>query len=85
MSLRNEKEGVSPTVYDSKDASSLETASIDSGEKPVFDTAGTSHEFYKPIASYEGIHRWDPDFKWSAPEETKLIKRVRCISSQLNR
>jgi hypothetical protein len=32
--------------------------------------------YYKPIDSYEGIHRWDPDFEWEEWEEKKIIRKV---------
>lgn len=31
---------------------------------------------YKPIPTYEGIHRWDPDFEWDEKEEKKLVRKV---------
>lgn len=34
-------------------------------------------DFYKPIDTYEGIHRYDPDFQWEAKEEKKLVRKVR--------
>ncbi|KAL1990178.1 hypothetical protein VTN49DRAFT_6017 [Thermomyces lanuginosus] len=32
--------------------------------------------FYKPIDSYEGIHRWDPDFEWEEWEERKIVRKI---------
>lgn len=32
--------------------------------------------FYKPIDTYEGIHRWDPDFEWDEKEEKRLVRKV---------
>jgi hypothetical protein len=32
--------------------------------------------YYKPIDTYEGIHRWDPEFEWEEWEEKKVIRRV---------
>lgn len=32
--------------------------------------------YYKPIDSYEGLHRWDPDFEWEEWEETRLVRKV---------
>lgn len=31
---------------------------------------------WKPLDSYEGAHRYDPDFEWDADEEKKLVRRV---------
>ncbi|KAL4893685.1 major facilitator superfamily domain-containing protein [Aspergillus ambiguus] len=32
--------------------------------------------FYRPIDSYEGIHRWDPEFDWSEKEEQKIVRKI---------
>jgi hypothetical protein len=68
-------------VYDdTKDASSLESRSDRSptgGE--VFDTAGLE-DLYKPIPTYEGIHRYDPKFQWQETEEKKVVWKVCCCS-----
>ncbi|KAL4870842.1 hypothetical protein BDV12DRAFT_195041 [Aspergillus spectabilis] len=32
--------------------------------------------FYKPIDSYEGLHRWDPHFEWTQEEEKRLVRKV---------
>lgn len=36
--------------------------------------------FYKPIDSYEGIHRYDPDFEWDAKEEKRVVRKVCLIT-----
>lgn len=41
---------------------------------------GGNIESYKPIAEYEGAHRWDPSFEWTEKEETRLVRRVSLIS-----
>ena len=41
----------------------------------VFDATEDVHH-YKPIDTYEGIHRWDPDFEWEREEEEKIVKKV---------
>lgn len=35
--------------------------------------------FYKPIDSYEGMHRWDPDFEWEEWEERKVVRKVSAL------
>jgi hypothetical protein len=40
---------------------------------------GGNIESYKPIAKYEGAHRWDPSFEWTQKEETRLVRRVSLI------
>jgi hypothetical protein len=32
--------------------------------------------FYKPIDTYEGLHRWDPDFEWTEEEERRIVRKV---------
>ncbi|KAL4753318.1 hypothetical protein BDW72DRAFT_210477 [Aspergillus terricola var. indicus] len=32
--------------------------------------------FYKPIDTYEGLHRWDPDFEWTEEEERKIVRKI---------
>jgi hypothetical protein len=41
----------------------------------VWETEETK-EIYKPIAGYEGAHRFDPSFKWSPQEEKVLVRTV---------
>ena len=32
--------------------------------------------FYKPIDSFEGLHRWDPHFEWEPKEEQRVVRKV---------
>ncbi|KAL2002756.1 hypothetical protein VTN02DRAFT_6035 [Thermoascus thermophilus] len=32
--------------------------------------------YYKPIPTYEGIHRWDPEFEWTEEEEKKIVRKI---------
>ncbi|KAL4874400.1 major facilitator superfamily domain-containing protein [Aspergillus karnatakaensis] len=32
--------------------------------------------FYRPIDTYEGLHRWDPYFEWSEKEERKIVRKI---------
>lgn len=41
----------------------------------AFDTT-ENPEIYRPISTYEGIHRWDPYFQWGEDEEKSLIRKV---------
>ena len=52
------------------------------GEKTIpthlqgtFDNADHAR-FYKPVSTYEGLHRWDPEFEWDEKEEKRLIRSV---------
>lgn len=46
-------------------------------EGKTFDGSSSQEDFYKPIASYEGIHRYDPKFDWEPEEERKVVRKVR--------
>lgn len=41
----------------------------------AFETAGLETH-YEPIDSYEGKHRYDPEFKWTEEEEKKVVRKV---------
>ena len=43
--------------------------------KSTFDH-DSAEEFYAPIAEYEGAHRYDPKFEWTAKEEKRVVRRV---------
>lgn len=45
------------------------------GGRTTFDSDSLG-EFHKPIDTYEGIHRYDPDFEWTPAEEKKLVRKV---------
>ena len=44
-------------------------------EGAVFETT-EDVRYYKPIPTYEGFHRWDPDFEWEEHEEKKIVRQV---------
>ena len=46
-----------------------------SGGDATFDQTEDAR-YYKPIESYEGIHRWDPEFEWEEWEEKKIVRKV---------
>ena len=31
---------------------------------------------YAPIDEYEGRHRWDPKYTWSAQEEREVVRKI---------
>lgn len=66
--------GVPATPYDEK----VRRGSISKGTKPgaTFISTGIDEEYYKPIAKYEGIHRYDPEFEWEPQEERKVVRKV---------
>lgn len=65
----------------SQAAISAVDSDIDSHDSKQQLTQGTfdateGHHFYRPIDSYEGIHRWDPEFKWTQEEEKRIVRKV---------
>ncbi|KAI9838987.1 MAG: hypothetical protein M1819_004195 [Sarea resinae] len=48
---------------------------LDNAPRTTFETAGLK-EHFEPIDSYEGKHRWDPDFQWEPQEEKKLVRKL---------
>lgn len=47
-----------------------------SKQRTTFATKGLGQDHYRPIDSYEGIHRYDPDFDWEPEEERKVVRKV---------
>ena len=41
----------------------------------TFQTDGLE-TFYKPIEGYEGAHRYDPEYTWSAVDEGRVVRKV---------
>ena len=37
---------------------------------------GGETRFYKPINTYEGLHRWDPKAEWEEHEERRIVRKV---------
>jgi hypothetical protein len=65
---------VAKSVYDVS-GSETDVNQTGSREGVTFDTAGLKHH-YAPIDSYEGKHRYDPDFVWDPKEEKKVVRKV---------
>ena len=38
--------------------------------------SGGETRYYKPIDTYEGRHRWDPEAEWTEGEEKRIIRKV---------
>jgi hypothetical protein len=45
-------------------------------EGTTFATHGLRQDTYRPVDTYEGIHRFDPDFEWEPQEERKIVRKV---------
>jgi hypothetical protein len=48
----------------------------------TFLTEGLAQNHYRPVETYEGIHRYDPDFEWEAAEEKRVVRKVNTTLSK---
>lgn len=55
-----------------------DTKLFQKSEGKTFEETDSLNSFYKPIESYEGRHRFDPQFEWEAAEEKRVVRKV-CI------
>ncbi|KNG50092.1 retrograde regulation protein 2 [Stemphylium lycopersici] len=67
--------------FDATGSGSTSEVDVDkskSGSKDgsTFVTAGLANDHYRPIDTYEGIHRYDPDFTWEKTEEKRLVRKI---------
>ncbi|KAL4817403.1 major facilitator superfamily domain-containing protein [Aspergillus spinulosporus] len=64
---------------DSRGASETDDSDREQGrpgfKKSTFN-ATEDPRFYKPIDTYEGLHRWDPDFEWTEEEERRIVRKI---------
>lgn len=58
------------------DAAALEAVVPPKSFSAAFDADSTLEKHYKPIAEYEGYHRYDPSFTWTHEEEKKIVRKV---------
>jgi len=42
----------------------------------AFSTHGLRQDNYRPVDTYEGIHRYDPDVEWEPEEERKVVRTL---------
>lgn len=71
--LANEKGSPGASIRDDSDKEWQNSERQD--REGTFD-AVEGHHFYRPIDSYEGLHRWDPEFEWTEDEEKKIVRKV---------
>ncbi len=57
------------------DVSIADTALLKRAEGRTFETESLE-DFYKPIAEYEGAHRYDPKFAWEQKEEKRVVRKI---------
>ncbi|GFF33602.1 uncharacterized transporter YIL166C [Aspergillus lentulus] len=87
MAADEVKGASAPERYDTKAfpksiTAEASTSSLSSDEPRRYKDADAAFDtsedprYYKPIPTYEGIHRWDPDFEWTEKEEKRLITKI---------
>lgn len=74
VSSKVESDTANSTSKDSPDVYETSIARTDSNA--AFETDSRLEDFYKPIESYEGYHRYDPSFQWTPAEEKKVIRKI---------
>jgi hypothetical protein len=62
--------------FSKRDHNALEAELPEYTPGGTFETAGLEN-YYSPIESYEGKHRYDPEYKWSPEDEKKVVRKVR--------
>ncbi|KAF2435856.1 MFS general substrate transporter [Tothia fuscella] len=62
--------------FTKKNPSALEAEVYSRDRNKAFESAGLEEDYYKPIPSYEGVHRYDPKFQWSPEEEKKVVRKI---------
>lgn len=66
--------GAAETTSSSEKSASLRLGQSDGGVI----ASGGNLDSYRPIAEYEGAHRFDPTYEWTENEEKRLVRRV-CV------
>ncbi|KAJ5676182.1 Major facilitator superfamily domain general substrate transporter, partial [Penicillium macrosclerotiorum] len=68
----SQKESPTNSTIDASDTEVQQSKSHNGGTFQVRE----GRHFYRPIDSYEGIHRWDPDFEWTEKEERRIVRKI---------
>lgn len=71
-------------TYNPEEKTYTDTAPVDPNKRLLkkanagntFGDTDSLEEFYKPIDTFEGLHRYDPSFSWDPKDEKKLVRRV---------
>jgi len=76
LAEQNKELGVSTRPVEKDiDASSQSKDEQPHTSSNTFVSAGLD-DYYKPLESYEGYHRYDPEFVWEPKEEKKIVRKV---------
>jgi hypothetical protein len=71
------------TVSRSPDSSQTDVSdlvSVEGKRGTTWAANGLKTDSYRPVDTYEGIHRYDPDFQWEPEEERRIVRKVRYLS-----
>ncbi|KAJ4381288.1 hypothetical protein N0V86_003637 [Didymella sp. IMI 355093] len=61
----------------SVNSSSISVRHVGVGKKgTTWAATGLKNNHYRPVETYEGLHRYDPDFDWELEEERKIVKKA---------
>jgi len=71
------KTDIAASASASASASETDVSTSELPKGRTFAGSGLHSRFYKPLDSYEGKHRYDPDFDWEPEEERKVVRKVR--------
>lgn len=76
-STKSESSGLEKEAFgfEKRNPNSLEAELPEYTPGGAFETAGLE-TYYGPIESYEGKHRYDPDYKWTPEDEKKVVRKV---------
>ena len=70
-------EPLSKEVENRIDEKSRDSSNDSDNDSHTFANSGLSDgDYYNPIDSYEGRHRWDPQFQWEPKEEKRVVRKV---------
>ncbi|USP81317.1 hypothetical protein yc1106_08591 [Curvularia clavata] len=64
-------------VPSSANSSSTSLEHVGIGKKgSTWAATGLKNSHYRPVDTYEGIHRYDPFFEWEPEEERKVVRKI---------
>lgn len=76
MFAKHDSGSASPDIKLYPEAVVTDTKLFQKSKSKTFEETDSLNSFYKPIDSYEGRHRYDPQFEWEAAEEKRVVRKV---------
>ncbi|KAF8460519.1 hypothetical protein BDZ91DRAFT_798813 [Kalaharituber pfeilii] len=62
--------------------SSANASSTDTSTAAFSRGSGVTEDYYKPIDTYEGNHRYDPHYTWEPSEGKRLVRKSQSESER---